>query len=60
MSAKVVSLSKQWLAAGGLGGMVHWWAFSLVPMTGNEAMRAVNERLGYVMRTISRTVERPL
>ena len=28
--------------------------------TGNEAMRSVNERLGYVTRTISRTVERPL
>lgn len=43
-----------WAARSGIREVVTW------TQTGNEAMRAVNERLGYVTRTISRTVERPL
>ena len=43
-----------WAAGAGIREVVTW------TQTGNEAMRRVNERLGYVMRTISRTVERPL
>ena len=43
-----------WAARAGVREIVTW------TQTGNEAMRRVNERLGYVTRTISRTVERPL
>jgi len=43
-----------WAARSGIREVVTW------TQTGNEAMRAVNEHLGYMTRTISRTVERPL
>ena len=43
-----------WAAGAGIREVVTW------TQTGNDAMRRVNERLGYVTRTISRTVERPL
>ena len=43
-----------WAAQVGIRELVTW------TQAGNEAMRRVNERLGYVTRTISRTVERPL
>ena len=43
-----------WAARAGIREIVTW------TQHGNEAMRRVNERLGYVTRTISRTVERPL
>src|SRR5688500_11936591 len=37
--ARVVSLSKQWLAGGGVGGIFHSWASSAVPMTGKAVIR---------------------
>lgn len=43
-----------WAARAGIREVVTW------TQTGNEAMQRVNERLGYVTRTVSRTVERAL
>ena len=43
-----------WAARAGIREVVTW------TQTGNDAMRRVNERLGYVTRTIGRTVERTL
>jgi mycothiol synthase len=43
-----------WAAANGIAEIVTW------TQTGNEGMRALNERLGYVYRTVSITVRAPL
>jgi mycothiol synthase len=43
-----------WAAANGIREIVTW------TQRGNEGMRAVNERLGYVYRTVSVTVRTPL
>ena len=43
-----------WAAANGVAEIVTW------TQTGNEAMRALNERLGYVYRSVSVSVRAPL
>lgn len=43
-----------WVSANGLRELVTW------TQLGNEAMQRVNERLGYVTRTTSRTMRREL
>ena len=43
-----------WAAASGIDEIVTW------TQTGNEAMRALNERLGYVYRSVSITVRTDL
>ena len=44
----------QWAAANGIPEIVTW------TQRGNDAMRALNERLGYEYRSVSITVRRPL
>ena len=53
-SRETACVSIAWASANGLSEVYTW------TQTGNENMRAVNEKLGYVTRDVSITVRAPL